>query len=113
MESDAAQQASAQAQAQLALQELLEDDMLVDLGNYDQEEQLDADVESKFAQIGNGQNHCKARNKMQFIWSNYLQTESLIYGYDEEASTIQLKASVMEANAKKAELIFKERMKKK
>lgn len=87
--------------------------MLVDLGDYNQEEQLDADVESKYAQISDGLNQCKARDKMRFIWSNYLQTESQIYGYDEEASTIQLKASVMEANAKKAELIFKERMKKK
>ena len=50
---------------------------------------------------------CKATgHKHDFIWKNYLQTESEInqsYEYNEEDKSIKLKDSYMKENARKAE----------
>ena len=103
--------ASAQSQLQARLQELIEDEQLIDLSQFNREDQFDNLLEL------DGHKACKAEDdRSAFIWKNYLQTDSDVgqqsYQYDEADHTIRLQEGALKAGARKAEELLLGRLRK-
>ena len=104
-------EASAQSQLQARLQELIEDEQLIDLSQFNREDQFDNLLELDDHQA------CKAPDpKSAFIWKNYLQTDSDVgqqsYQYNEADNSIRLQEGVLRASARKAEELLLSRLRK-
>ena len=104
-------EASAQSQLQARLQELIEDEQLIDLSQFNREDQFDNLLELDDHQA------CKATDpKSAFIWKNYLQTDSDVgqqsYQYNEADNSIRLQDGVLRASARKAEELLLGRLRK-
>lgn len=103
--------ASAQSQLQARLQELIEDEQLIDLSQFNREDRYDNLLEL------DGHKACKAEDdRSAFIWKNYLQTDSDVgqqsYQYDEADHTIRLQEGALKAGARKAEELLLDRLRK-